>query len=656
MNHAFVRAVTTVSLLLAWGCAHALGLGQPTINSDLSSPLRVDIPITNIAGSGVDPDALLVDVPGFNEHAQLGFPEPIVPAGLEVTLLRDDRGGARLRLSTRLAAREPVLRFLLRATWPGGSTVREYTLLLDLPAAAAPPARASAATAIAARSARAPSPPPRGSLAGNPFQAPAAARAGSRYGPVAMGDTLHAVLASAYATRASDALARAIVARNPHAFANGDPDRLLLGATLDLPPAAQLADAATSPADRASASSMADRTASTSPHVVRPGDTLYAIARTLPDGRGAGLAGVVQRLYERNPQAFIDGDINRLRVGASLTLDHAATASAAATATTRPPPAVTAVPGAPGPVAAASAQEMSRLQDELAQVQGVVAAERERQLTLRERLARMEAEVASLRERDSALTAATESLRERVAAAASSPPPAAARTAAAPQSPAAAARTAAVPQSAAVVRPASAPAAAQPAAAPRSATSAVAAAAVRAPVASPDYTLLSAGALVLLALLALLFVRLRRSGARIDAAHAARHLRDGEEEATQRRLAEVRDAHANRTSEPQVQQVRTKSASSPANVRLTDTARASALAKEAAVHLAYGDHAAAHTSILDAIRLAPHQDEHKMMLMTVYQAKGQHDKARGIVDELLNRREQLSGEVRAQVEKHAQRQ
>ena len=640
MNHAFVRAVTTVSLLLAWGCAHALGLGEATINSDLSSPLRVDIPITNIAGSGVDPDAVLVDVPGFNEHAQLGFPEPIVPAGLEVTLLRDDRGGARLRLSTRLAAREPVLRFLLRATWPGGSTVREYTLLLDLPAVATPPARASAATASVATSARAPSAPPRGSLAGNPFQAPAAARAGARYGPVALGDTLHAILASAYTTRASDALARAIVARNPHAFANADPDRLLLGATLDLPPAAQLADAATSPAERASASAVPDRTASMSPHVVRRGDTLYAIARTLADGRGASLAGVVQRLYERNPQAFIDGDINRLRVGASLTLDHAATA--AATATTRPPPAVTALPGAPAPAAAASAQETSRLQDELAQVQGVVAAARERQLTLRERLARMEAEVASLRERDSALSAATESLRERVAAAASSPPPAAARTATAPQS-------------AAAARPASAPAAARPAAAPRPATSAVAAAPVRAVATSPDYTLLSAGALVLLALLALLFVRLRRSRARTDAAHAARHLRDGEEEATQRRLAEVRDAHANRTSEPQVEQVRTKSASSAANVRLTDTARASALAKEAAVHLAYGDHAAAHTSILEAIRLAPHQDEHKMMLMTVYQAKGQHDKARGIVDELLNRREQLSGEVRAQVEKHAQR-
>lgn len=345
MRHELVRSAAAMLLLLGGGHAHALGLGQVTLGSELASPLRAHIPLTRLAGSGIDPDAVTVDVPGFNEHARLGFPEPVLPADLAVAVVRDADGGARLHLSTQRAVREPVLRFLLRATWPGGSTVREYTLLLDLP--------------------------------------------------------------------------QAVVARNPQAFAAGDPGRLLLGATRELPPAAPIARSATASVAPASSAAAPD-TAIATRYVVQPGDTLYAIARAMAGTGQAQLAAVARRVFERNPQAFVNGDIDRLRAGATLQLD-----AVPATATGTPAAAATAAAGLPrrpqAPPGTASAatprREIDGLQTEIARIQGVVGAERERRSTLRDRLARTERELATLRERDAALSAATEALRVQLTAA-----------------------------------------------------------------------------------------------------------------------------------------------------------------------------------------------------------------------------------------------
>ena len=655
MRRELVRSAATI-LLLGCGQAYALGLGEATVSSDLASPLRADIPITRIAGSGIDPDAVAVDVPGFNEHARLGYPEPVLPAGLAVSVVRDADGGAHLHLSTQRAVREPVLRFLLRATWPGGSSVREYALLLDLPQAVRP-SRAGAAvrTGVStppAAVAATPSPAPR-ALHGNPFQRAAPARAGSRFGPVALGDTLNAILDSAYPGRDHDALAQAVVARNPQAFAAGDPGRLLIGAMLDLPPAAPIARSDAASAGRAPLA-VAPGAATATRYVVQPGDTLYAIARAMAGSGRAQVAAAARRVFERNPQAFVDGDIDRLRAGATLQLG-------AVPAATTGTPAAAALPGTPeAPTATASVTapsgEIEGLQTEMARIQGVVGAERERQSALRDRLARTEREIAALRERDAALSTATAALREQLSAAtATAAPPSPAGTGV-PRATAAAATTAQVAVTPAPARPATPASATTPATVPVQATPVRAAAA--APAADmqatiPNRTSLAAG-LGIIALLALLAVRRWRARTHEARAAQAARPRRGDEEASRRRLAEVRDAHANRSRAADAGGA-PAGAVATADVRHTDSARASALAKEAAVHLAYGDHDAAHSAIVEAIRLAPHRDEHKMLLMTVYQAMGEHEHARAIVDELLNRREQLTNKVRAQVDQQVRR-
>src|SRR5690606_14570803 len=63
---------------------------------------------------------------------------------------------------------------------------------------------------------------------------------------------------------------------------------------------------------------------------VRPGDTLSGIAARL-SGRRIGLWPTVERLFEANPHAFIDGNPDRLRAGAVLQIPgevYAGTAAA----------------------------------------------------------------------------------------------------------------------------------------------------------------------------------------------------------------------------------------------------------------------------------------------------------------------------------------
>lgn len=117
--------------------------------------------------------------------------------------------------------------------------------------------------------------------------------------------------------------------------------------------------------------------------------------------------------------------------------------------------------------------------------------------------------------------------------------------------------------------------------------------------------------------------------------------------ATQRQIQN--DLHARLTDLTESLRDSDEDAASEA-VHMTNAAHAGRFAKEAAVHLAYGDLPAARHGIEEAIRLDPHRDEHKMVLVAVLEGMGEQAKARAIIDEMLTRREELRGELRSQIE------
>lgn len=134
----------------------------------------------------------------------------------------------------------------------------------------------------------------------------------------------------------------AIVKANPHAFADGDPDRMLKGVELKMPPLSRhnaqsdevvsvsreavVVAAQTSVAETGQ-SSVESTVGSTvepkvEPKVIVIGrqDTLWSIAAdSMPEGESA-LGAMIKAIIAKNPQAFVGGDMNTMKVGAVLSL------------------------------------------------------------------------------------------------------------------------------------------------------------------------------------------------------------------------------------------------------------------------------------------------------------------------------------------------
>ena len=129
-------AVGLVSALGGNG-ALALGLGEVKLTSTLNQPLKAEISLLQTRG--------LTD---GEIKVRLASPEDFERAGVDrsylLTELQFDvdysSGAPVIRITSREPIREPFLNFLVETRWPSGRLLREYTLLMDLPAFANNPA------------------------------------------------------------------------------------------------------------------------------------------------------------------------------------------------------------------------------------------------------------------------------------------------------------------------------------------------------------------------------------------------------------------------------------------------------------------------------------------------------------------------------------
>lgn len=121
--------------------ALALSLGSMTVRSALGEPLRAEIDITSITAEEINSFSIRV-----------APPDAFVAAGLEyngvlkntlATLQRRPNGGHYIRLSSNSPINEPYLDLILEASSSSGRVARDYPMLFD------PPVRSQAATAAA---------------------------------------------------------------------------------------------------------------------------------------------------------------------------------------------------------------------------------------------------------------------------------------------------------------------------------------------------------------------------------------------------------------------------------------------------------------------------------------------------------------------------
>lgn len=212
-------------------CANAwAGLGKIHVSSNLGEPLRAEIPIT-----GADLNINKIGLAGPDAFREFQVDYSGVLSSLRFTVVR--RGsGAVVRVTSSQPINEPFLRFVLEAQSNSSRSVREYTVLLDPPdyAIRQPerieqdvPAYADEHLSDRYRGRVRDQFGKAGAGTGRPGElraTPGATLAGlaSRVKP--HGVSLTQTMA-------------ALVQANPRAFINGNPNQLLNGAVLKVPPA-----------------------------------------------------------------------------------------------------------------------------------------------------------------------------------------------------------------------------------------------------------------------------------------------------------------------------------------------------------------------------------------------------------------------------------
>jgi pilus assembly protein FimV len=240
---------------------HALGLGRVTVQSALGEPLRAEIEVVEI--SAEEAATLRTSVASADAFRAAGLEYTAAVTNVQISLQRRADGRSFLRLSSDRPVAEPFVDLILEARWASGRIVRDYTMLFDPPnlrQAASPPMAAPVAPVISR-----PAPPPMASMP--PTAPPPVAAAPAPFFPSS-------------------------------------------------PPPPRPAPVARAPAPQAAPAAMA-----TSPDgqkiIVKPGDTAGKIAAQNKPA-SVSLDQMLVALLRSNPDAFIGGNVNRLKAGAVL--------------------------------------------------------------------------------------------------------------------------------------------------------------------------------------------------------------------------------------------------------------------------------------------------------------------------------------------------
>ena len=254
----------------------ALGLGEIEVNSFLNQPLNAEIEVLSARPGEIDD--LLVSLASRDAFTRAGLERPRHLSELKFTVKKNEEGdAATILVTTRTAIKEPFLNFLVEADWSKGRLLREFTVLLDPPFYAEQPA----APAI-------------------PAPAPAAETASSGSVPAP--------------------------AASPEMSASDDNTDSSITEPIAMSESSSSSQSSSPPA---SSEYVADATQNIieGDVLVVKGDTLWGIASRYKD-RDHSMAQVMLAFQRTNPNAFTNGNINNMKVGAVLRAPSAAEISA----------------------------------------------------------------------------------------------------------------------------------------------------------------------------------------------------------------------------------------------------------------------------------------------------------------------------------------
>jgi pilus assembly protein FimV len=230
-----------MTALLAPGLVNAAGLGNITVSSALGQPLRAEISLISVGRDDLSNTSVRLLPSDAYKDKNLQFNSALV--GARATIERRAGGQPVIQVVSTRAVTDPYLDLLVELGEPGGTKVREYTILLDPPGYGAnasmiapPVVVAEAKPAVAKPVVPQPAPAAR-ALA--PVAAPPPA-APQKYN-VKRGDTLGKIARSLKPADVSlEQMLAGLYRNNPGAFINNNMNLLRAGATLQVPDREQL--------------------------------------------------------------------------------------------------------------------------------------------------------------------------------------------------------------------------------------------------------------------------------------------------------------------------------------------------------------------------------------------------------------------------------
>lgn len=113
------------------GLVSALGMGELTLDSLLNQPFRAEIPLRDIGELNVD--QIRVRLADATAFENAGVDRSQFLSNLQFKVELVGGGNGRIVVTSLSSVVEPYLDFIVEARWPNGKMIREYTVLLDLP-------------------------------------------------------------------------------------------------------------------------------------------------------------------------------------------------------------------------------------------------------------------------------------------------------------------------------------------------------------------------------------------------------------------------------------------------------------------------------------------------------------------------------------------
>ncbi len=130
-----LQAIAAAALLCAalthHGAAQALALGRVVVQSALGEPLRAEIDVPDI--NPEEAASLRVGLASPETFRASGMEINAALSGLQISLQRRADGRSFLRLTSNRPVSEPFVDLIVEANWASGRIVRDYTLLFDPP-------------------------------------------------------------------------------------------------------------------------------------------------------------------------------------------------------------------------------------------------------------------------------------------------------------------------------------------------------------------------------------------------------------------------------------------------------------------------------------------------------------------------------------------